>query len=183
MPCATVLNEPGNAVPDPTLASGHPPPERCDRLALVELVLLDLEHRLRAGEPAQPEDYFARYPELRKNPETARRLQSLRLACTPAARGAPVIAICCTGCKKKLSVKEDLSGKKVKCPGCGQVIAVAVAVAAGSSSEDLQTLLPSPVGSPNPAEPDASNAQRVRRRTASKVRARAPTRLSGAIPA
>ena len=49
----------------------------------------------------------------------------------------------CPGCHKKLSVKEELAGKKVKCPGCGQVIAVPAPVAAPSESE-MQTLPPEP---------------------------------------
>jgi WD40 repeat protein len=37
--------------------------------ALVELVHIDLEYRLKAGEPARVEDYLARYPELAADPE------------------------------------------------------------------------------------------------------------------
>ena len=37
--------------------------------ALAELARLDLEHRLRAGEPARVEAYLARCPELRQDAE------------------------------------------------------------------------------------------------------------------
>ena len=41
------------------------PQQECDRLpVLVELVHIDLEFRLKAGEPARVEEYLARYPEL-----------------------------------------------------------------------------------------------------------------------
>jgi hypothetical protein len=36
---------------------------------LVELAQEDLEHRLKAGEPARVEDYLDRYPELRADPD------------------------------------------------------------------------------------------------------------------
>lgn len=34
------------------------------------------------------------------------------------------ISIQCPGCKKKLKAKDELAGKRVKCPGCGQSIAI-----------------------------------------------------------
>src|SRR5262245_17671790 len=40
-------------------------PANGDRLkVLVEMVCIDLEYRLKAGEPARVEDYLRRYPEL-----------------------------------------------------------------------------------------------------------------------
>src|SRR5262245_49690262 len=62
-----------------------------------------------------------------------------------------MIAFTCTSCRKKLSAKDDLAGKKVKCPGCGAVASVPRASAAtlagqaGRSStkpEDDRTLPP-----------------------------------------
>ncbi len=41
---------------------------------LVELVLLEFEHRLQAGEAVQPDEYFGRYPELRADTAAAARL-------------------------------------------------------------------------------------------------------------
>ena len=35
-----------------------------------------------------------------------------------------MIAFSCSACQKKLSVKDELAGKKGKCPGCGQPVAV-----------------------------------------------------------
>jgi WD40 repeat protein len=54
-------------------------------LALLrELVLVDLEHRLRAGEAARAEDYLARYPELAARPDLAAELLAAeRRAGTP----------------------------------------------------------------------------------------------------
>ena len=37
------------------------------------------------------------------------------------------ISIQCPGCEKKLSAKDELAGKRVKCPGCGQAILVPAA--------------------------------------------------------
>ena len=35
------------------------------------------------------------------------------------------IRVLCPSCQKKLNAKEELAGKRVKCPGCGQVLVVA----------------------------------------------------------
>jgi len=35
-----------------------------------------------------------------------------------------MMAFVCTSCQKKLSAKEELAGKQVKCPGCGALVAV-----------------------------------------------------------
>ena len=35
-----------------------------------------------------------------------------------------MLTLSCTGCHKKLAVAENLAGKKIKCPGCAQVLAV-----------------------------------------------------------
>ena len=48
------------------------------------------------------------------------KLESLRsVPATSPLQGTPMITISCSACQKKLSVKEDLAGKKVKCPQCG----------------------------------------------------------------
>src|SRR5512135_2430643 len=47
----------------PEIRAYLPPGEGGTRL-LTELVHVDLEYRLRAGEPARVEEYLARYPEL-----------------------------------------------------------------------------------------------------------------------
>jgi len=63
------------------------------------------------------------------------------------------IAFACPGCGKKLQVKEELGGRKVKCPKCGQVVLVpAVADArnpanASATKEDAATLPPKDVRS------------------------------------
>jgi hypothetical protein len=61
-----------------------------------------------------------------------------------------MIAFACPSCQKKLSVKDELAGKKVKCPGCGQVMAVPQAAATLASGvmpklanlDDARTLPP-----------------------------------------
>ena len=55
-----------------------------------------------------------------------------------------MIAISCSACQKKLSVKDDLAGKKVKCPGCGQVTTVRAPSAASvnSGKEDMRIVIP-----------------------------------------
>jgi WD40 repeat protein/tRNA A-37 threonylcarbamoyl transferase component Bud32/tetratricopeptide (TPR) repeat protein len=48
----------------PTLEAFLPPDESPRRVVLVELVHIELELRLKAGEPARVEEYLTRYPEL-----------------------------------------------------------------------------------------------------------------------
>src|SRR5262245_32119314 len=52
-----------------------------------------------------------------------------------------MIALTCT-CKKKLTVKNELAGKKVKCPGCGKIVPVPGEVHAPTSPEDMRGLPP-----------------------------------------
>jgi hypothetical protein len=76
-----------------------------------------------------------------------------------------MLRITCTACRKKLSVKEQLAGKKIKCPACGAVQAVPVSVPAGI--EDQRTLLPEgsevPLSdaatNPSLSKPDCTNAE------------------------
>jgi WD40 repeat protein/predicted Ser/Thr protein kinase len=51
-------------------------------------------------------------------------------------------SLSCTSCHKKLAVKDALAGKKVKCPGCGQILTVP-ALAAFPARD--RTLPPEPV--------------------------------------
>lgn len=60
--------------PQPVLASWLPLEGPLRRVALIELARVDLEYRLRAGEPIRAESYFACYPELRADPDKALRL-------------------------------------------------------------------------------------------------------------
>ena len=90
-----------------------------------------------------------------------RKLENIKLPSkplkTPEVR---MLAFNCSSCQKKLSVKENLVGKKVKCPGCGQLTAVPAAIAVGvMGNEDLATLPPNSEPSANvPSQPDASAA-------------------------
>src|SRR5437879_5306865 len=45
-----------------------------------------------------------------------------------------MIAFACASCQKKLSVKDEAAGKKVKCPGCGTVIPVPSQTVASSAA-------------------------------------------------
>src|SRR5690349_8074805 len=69
-------------------------------------------------------------------------------------QGTPMLSVTCSSCRKKLSLKDTLAGKKIKCPGCGQVVAVPDKVAAGPSNADERTLPPEPA--PPSARPDRS---------------------------
>lgn len=53
----------------------------------------------------------------------------------------------CESCKKKFKANDKLTGKRVKCPQCGGVIAVPVPLNAGSVSAD-----PAPEPKPKPAQ-------------------------------
>jgi formylglycine-generating enzyme required for sulfatase activity/Leucine-rich repeat (LRR) protein len=65
-----------------------------------------------------------------------KKLESLRPVASSLPKGNPMLTLTCTACQKKLSVKEDAAGKKVKCPGCGAVMTVPVPVpAAGPNSQ------------------------------------------------
>ncbi len=37
------------------------------------------------------------------------------------------ISVVCSGCDKKLTVKDDLAGRRIKCPACGEAVAVPAA--------------------------------------------------------
>jgi formylglycine-generating enzyme required for sulfatase activity len=73
-----------------------------------------------------------------------------------------MIAITCTACRKKVSVKKALAGKRVKCPRCEAVLTVAAAVAARPPSlEEMRTVPPEPGPEmptllPSPADPRRS---------------------------
>jgi hypothetical protein len=56
--------------------------------------------------------------------------------------GACMITFACPTCQKKLSVKDELAGKKGKCPGCGQTMAIPAPVALGPAVEEMWPLSP-----------------------------------------
>src|SRR3954468_19132818 len=51
-----------------------------------------------------------------------------------------MIPISCDGCGKNLKVKDEVAGKKVKCPGCGQVLRVPVLADSPSPAPDGKTV-------------------------------------------
>jgi formylglycine-generating enzyme required for sulfatase activity len=64
-----------------------------------------------------------------------------------------MISVTCSSCQKKLSVKDELAGKKGRCPGCGKVLVIpqsADARLAGQvhssadSREEIRTIPPAP---------------------------------------
>ena len=89
-----------------------------------------------------------------------------------------MIAFSCSACQKKLSVKDELAGKKGKCLGCGQALTVPVGVAvlrssaepparppplaAQSSGQHKRTQPPQLEGSKAPKPPLASNPDATR---------------------
>ncbi len=79
--------------------------------------------------------------------ELMKQLKSLRASsASPESQGVAMIPLTCTACRKKLKVKAELAGKKIKCPGCGQVLAVGVPapVAAPTGGSEDRTVLPTP---------------------------------------
>jgi serine/threonine protein kinase/Leucine-rich repeat (LRR) protein len=81
------------------------------------------------------------------------RLKSLRSASAGHVPQENAMILTCTSCQKKLSVKDALAGKKVKCPGCGQILTapVPVAVPAGDRTlpPDPQPASPAPPVAPS----------------------------------
>jgi len=54
-----------------------------------------------------------------------------------------MIAFACASCQMKLSAKEELAGKRIKCPGCGQSMQVPGPVDKPAAAvEDLPTIAP-----------------------------------------
>jgi eukaryotic-like serine/threonine-protein kinase len=62
-----------------------------------------------------------------------------------------MITITCLSCQKKLTVKDELAGKKGKCPSCGQKLAIPV-----QADSSANRILPTPPPSlgPGPSRPD-----------------------------
>jgi serine/threonine protein kinase/WD40 repeat protein len=61
-----------------------------------------------------------------------------------------MISLTCTSCRKKLSVKDELAGNKVKCPGCGKP----VSVQAGSEKQATAGFESGKVAPPQPPGPE-----------------------------
>jgi hypothetical protein len=58
-----------------------------------------------------------------------------------------MIQATCLGCGQKLKVKDQLAGKKIKCPGCGDPMRIPVA------AETVQDIPPLPLPAPPPSPP------------------------------
>ena len=82
---------------------------------------------------------------------------------TSVRQGAAMLALICTKCRKKLTVQDTSIGKKVKCPGCGQVITVPTPAAVPASDRRLppdpqpSSQAPAPASGNRPT-PSAVNA-------------------------
>jgi serine/threonine protein kinase len=63
-----------------------------------------------------------------------------------------MISFACPSCKKKLAAKDELAGRKTKCPGCGQPAAIPAKVTAGSSP----TIKPAPQPTIDQRDPPTS---------------------------
>jgi Leucine-rich repeat (LRR) protein len=78
------------------------------------------------------------------SPAAAELMDRLRALLSSTARaevsGASMVVFTCVSCRKKLSVSPSMAGKRVKCPGCGQVVQVPAAVPAGPPSAANRTL-------------------------------------------
>ncbi len=67
-----------------------------------------------------------------------------------------MISFPCTHCRQPLRVKDDLAGKKGKCPHCGHALFVPATVAGGSSHDDA-TLLPPAVPASSEGRPGTAS--------------------------
>ncbi len=113
------------------------------------------------------------------NPETAdallirlkRKLQSLH---TPPPnslqQGAAMMTVCCPACQKKLAIKDEWAGTKVKCRGCGQVITAPTPVAAGPAGSAADRTL----SSESAAAAPSNEASRHRGRPSTTTGSRPP---------
>jgi serine/threonine protein kinase len=76
-----------------------------------------------------------------------------------------MIAITCPACQKKLALKNELTGKKLKCPGCGASFTVAAPVIATSARQDERRTVSRDQASematlpPAPADPNSLPSQ------------------------
>lgn len=52
------------------------------------------------------------------------------------------ISVQCPSCAKRLKTKDELAGKKIKCPGCGQVLPVPGGAPAGEPSRIAPSIAP-----------------------------------------
>jgi hypothetical protein len=106
------------------------------------------------------------------------RLKELGKTPAPAAAAQKLLTLACSSCGKKLKVKADLAGKKVKCPGCASLVPVPQVVApapkvgeqktdvpeASRDASDLKTVLPASeatgtdAAAAQPAKPDATQS-------------------------
>jgi len=82
-------------------------------------------------------------------PSTAEivRLKEKLMALVNKHEGPIMIAFSCPSCGKKLQVKEELAGKRVRCPGCANVAAVpaadpAVTAASSGSAPAVKERVP-----------------------------------------
>ncbi len=62
----------------------------------------------------------------------------------PSPHSAALPPFTCPACGKKWRVKDGMAGKKIRCPGCGQVLTLPRGDGDGSAAADQRTLLPSP---------------------------------------
>lgn len=93
------------------------------------------------------------------------------------------IRVACKGCGAKLNAKDELAGKKVKCPSCGAPIRLPGAGASGSGETSKEA---APAKKPRPAEAGAPAAERPKaapKPAAAKASPAAPKTASADKPA
>lgn len=64
------------------------------------------------------------------------------------------ISVQCPGCGKSLHGKDELAGKRVKCPKCGQIISIPAIL---SSAPEATLTIPSPLPAPAAAAPQVAS--------------------------
>ncbi len=133
----------------PAIESLLPSAAELRHKAVVELVHMELELRLEAGEVARSEEYFARFPGLTVNrsesidliaAEYKHRLRrepnlapsefierfpqlspdlELRLNMPPSRHRSQVLRLKCPNCRNPMTLVADLFGDELYCPSCG----------------------------------------------------------------
>src|SRR4051812_10676226 len=82
-----------------------------------------------------------------------------------------MLSVTCPSCDKKLQVKDELAGRKVKCPGCQTVVAVPAAKVktAPRKAEDNERVSPAPSKGPAHGErPAKKNVRPARKEESDK---------------
>jgi hypothetical protein len=69
-----------------------------------------------------------------------------------------MLVVSCPECRKELKIKDDLAGKRIKCPGCGAMFLVPVPSAPAETAVSASPPAPSPTPAVEPVAGDADSA-------------------------